>query len=75
MSEQSAPAPESDVVREPSIGVVEAAAYLDVPRSWLYAKVESPDCDVPYFKMGRYLKFLVSELNAYRHQNQGGPKR
>ena len=64
------PAPKN----EASIGVAEAATYLDVPRSWLYAKVESPNCDLPYHRMGRYLKFLVSELNTYREKNRGGSR-
>ena len=56
------------------LNVTEAATVLGVPRSWVYARVESPDCDLPHFRVGRYLKFRESELNAYLEQNRGGPQ-
>ena len=58
---------------EPLLDVTAAAALLGVPRSWIYAKVESADCDVPHFRVGRYLKFRASELIAYLERNRGGP--
>ena len=60
--------------REPLLDVAAAAALLGVPRSWIYARIESPGCDVPYFRVGRYLKFRESELNAYLERNRGGPR-
>ena len=39
------------------ITVKEASEILNVPRSWVYAKVESPECDLPHFKIGRYHPF------------------
>ena len=59
---------------EPLLDVAEAAALLGVPRSWVYARVESSDCDVPHFKVGRYLRFRASELNDYLERNRGGPQ-
>ena len=59
---------------EPLLNVTEAAAVLGVPRSWLYARVESPACDVPFFRLGRYLRFRASELDTYLEKNRGGPK-
>ena len=59
---------------EPLLDVTEASKVLGVPKSWVYARVESPDCDVPHFRVGRYLKFRASELNAYLEQNRGGPR-
>ena len=58
----------------PLLDVAAAAALLGVPRSWVYARVESPECDLPHFRVGRYLKFRASELNAYLEQNRGGPR-
>ena len=62
------------VSTERLVTVKEASEILNVPRSWVYAKVESPDCDLPHFRVGRYLKFRESELNAYLEQNRGGPR-
>ena len=59
---------------ESPLGVGEAAKVLGVRKSWLYARVERPDCDVPYFKMGRYLKFYASELQALIDTKRGGPQ-
>ena len=39
------------------LDVAEAAAFLGVPRSWVYARVEAAECDVPHFRVGRYLRF------------------
>ena len=52
------------------LNVAQAAAFLGVPRSWIYSRVESSDCDVPHFKLGRYLKFRESELLAYLELNR-----
>ena len=55
------------------LDVTEAAALLGVPRSWVYARVESPECDVPHFRVGRYLRFRPSELNNYLESKRCGP--
>ena len=60
---------------EPVIDITAAAQILGVPRSWIYARVEQEYCDVPHFRVGRYLRFRASELDAYLQENQGGPKR
>ena len=54
--------------------VAQAAAFLGVPRSWVYSRVESPECDLPHFKIGRYLKFRESELLSYIEKNRSGPR-
>ena len=59
---------------EAPLGVAEAAKVLGVPKSWLYARVERPDCDLPYFKMGRYLLFYASELQAFIDTQRGGSR-
>ena len=55
------------------LDVAQAAAFLGVPRSWVYARVEGPECDLPHFKIGRYLKFRRSELLTYFEHNRRGP--
>ena len=55
---------------EPLLGVTEASKVLGVPKSWVYARVESEECDLPHFKIGRYIKFRASELLAYVETNR-----
>ena len=59
---------------ESPLGVLEAAKVLGVPKSWVYARVERPDCDLPYFKMGRYIRFYASELQAFIDTQRGGSR-
>ena len=54
----------------PLLDVAAAAALLGVPRSWVYARVESVDCNLPHFKIGRYLRFRESELLTYLETNR-----
>lgn len=57
------------------LNVAQAAAFFGVPRSWVYSRVETVGCDLPHFKIGRYLKFRPSELRAYLENNRGnGPR-
>ena len=56
------------------LDVTEAAKVLGLPKSWIYARVESPECDLPFFRVGRYIKFKASELAAYLERNRGGPR-
>ena len=61
--------------RETLLDVGEAAAFLRVPKSWIYARVEREGCDLPFYKVGRYLRFKPSELDRYLEmQKQGGPR-
>ena len=55
---------------ESLLNVAQAAAFLGVPRSWVYSRVESSECDLPHFKIGRYLKFRPSELKGYLEGNR-----
>ena len=58
---------------EMPLGVGGAAKVLGVPVSWVYSRVERPDCDIPHYRMGRYLRFYASELQALIDTNRGGP--
>ena len=56
---------------DPLLSVAEAAKVLGVPKFWIYARVESrEECDLPHFKLGRYIKFRESELLAYLETNR-----
>ena len=59
---------------ESTVGVAEAAKVLGVPKSWVYARIEGPDCDLPHYRMGRYLRFYASELQALIDTQRGGPQ-
>ena len=52
--------------------IAQAAAFLGVPRSWIYSRVEASECDLPHFRVGRYLKFRATELNSYLEHNRRG---
>jgi excisionase family DNA binding protein len=47
---------------EPYITLAEAAAHLGVKRSWLYNR---QDLGIPKYRVGRTLRFRVSELDAW----------
>ncbi|PYV29735.1 MAG: hypothetical protein DMG09_29240 [Acidobacteria bacterium] len=46
--------------------VQEVAAILKVPNSWIYDHVR-PGCrdPLPFFKMGKYLRFSAADLQVY----------
>src|SRR5262249_29133275 len=47
----------------PYLNVKEAAAFLGVPRSWVYEHVRSGE--LPSKKAGRYIRFLRKDLQSY----------
>lgn len=47
----------------PTMGVPEAALYLDVTQDWLRRKASSGE--VPSLKIGRSRRFLQADLDAY----------
>ena len=57
-------------MEEALIGINEAAAFLDVPRSWLYSRTRTRT--VPFLKCGRYVKFRRSDLIAWLESKQEG---
>ena len=56
------------------IGIDEMAKKLDVPVSWLYARTRTNE--VPYLKVGKYVKLDESEVWAWLKKNnaQGKPE-
>ena len=49
------------------IDVVELAAFLDVPESWVYSR--SAADDIPHVHVGRYVRFDISEVLAWLREN------
>ena len=50
---------------EPLLDVAAASEILGVPRSWVYAAVEQDPPRLPYYRVGRYIKFRASELEMW----------
>lgn len=48
-----------------------AAAFLRVPRSWLYTQSSSPTSGLPVYRLGRHLRFRVSELLQWAKRKDG----
>jgi excisionase family DNA binding protein len=51
----------------PALNVQDVARLFNVPVSWVYAKVE--DGSLPHFKLGRYVRFRASDIEAYLAAN------
>ncbi len=48
------------------IGVEEVAAFLGVPKSWVYERTRrrGNEC-LPHLKVGKYLRFRLRDIEAY----------
>jgi excisionase family DNA binding protein len=57
---------------EPYINIKELEEHTGLPRSWLYAK--AADGYIPHYKCGKYLRFKISEVEAWleKHRRGGG---
>ncbi len=55
---------------EPYVDINVASAALGVPVSWLYR--QSMHGDVPVRRFGKYLRFRLSELEAWAERNNNG---
>jgi excisionase family DNA binding protein len=54
----------------------EVAAFLRVPKSWVYEKTrERQRNPLPVFKIGRYLRFDRAAVIAWLHLTQPAPKK
>ena len=61
---------------EKLLNVDEAAALLDVPRSWIYARTRwGKDSDLPHTRIGGYVKFTRRDLEKFIKANTRGGKR
>jgi hypothetical protein len=57
---------------EPYVDINVASAALGVPVSWLYRQSVRPDGDVPVRRFGKYLRFRLSELEAWAQRSSNG---
>ena len=56
---------------EKLVGVQALAKRYGPPESWWYQKAEAGE--VPSFKLGKYRKFRVSEIEAWLETQRHGP--
>ncbi len=51
---------------EPYVDIAQAAAFLRVPKSYLYARTaKKGKAQVPHHRIGKYVRFRLSELEAW----------
>ena len=51
--------------------VAEIAALLKVPVSWVYERTRRPGIEqIPHVKLGKYLRFSVSEVKTWLKQQR-----
>lgn len=66
MNEASLPEP------VPLLTVDDVARRLSVPRSWVYSSAEAGT--LPSVKVGRYRRFVPSEIDRYLQARREGPR-
>jgi excisionase family DNA binding protein len=52
------------------VTIKEVERYTGLPRSWLYAKAAAGE--IPHLKVGKYLRFHLSEVEAWLVQHRRG---
>ena len=57
---------------EPLVGVKELAKRYGPPESWWYTRAEDGDC--PSYKLGKYRKFRLSEVEAWIQAQRKGKR-
>jgi len=53
---------------EPFITVATLSRILGVPRSWVYQRTATGE--IPHYRVGRYVRFRVSEVEAWLSQER-----
>jgi excisionase family DNA binding protein len=57
------------------ISIDELAEMLRVPKGWIYERTRCPRPDsLPFFKVGKYLRFRMDEIEAWLQQQRRGWK-
>ena len=54
------------------IGIKEVSDLTGLPRSWLYLATSTGT--IPHLKIGKYLKFRLSEIEAWLDLHRRGPQ-
>jgi len=57
---------------EKLIGVPALSDRFDLPRSWIYANAAAGV--LPHLRLGKYLKFRPSEVDAWLEAQRRGPR-
>lgn len=53
----------------PLVSIETLSKTLDLPKSWLYTRTRKKE--IPFVKLGRYVRFNVSEIQEYLNKNRG----
>jgi excisionase family DNA binding protein len=56
----------------PLLNAKQAAELLNVPPSWLLAQARRDA--IPHIRLGRYVRFVASDLEQWAQQRARGPK-
>ena len=59
--------------REPFVPTEEAASFLGKERGWLYDNLDR--LDIPHVRIGRQLRFRISDLDSWAQQQSEGTHR
>jgi len=57
---------------EPLENVAELSKRTGMPASWIYSQCEAGA--LPHLKVGKYLRFIPSEVNAWFLERRRGPR-
>ena len=52
------------------LSIEELAELLGVPKSWIYRRTSLGE--IPYLKLGRYVKFDLDQVTAWVEEKQAG---
>jgi hypothetical protein len=57
--------PTPEITAEPLVDAQTAAAHLNLPRYYLTHQAKRQALKVPHYRIGRLLRFRISELDAW----------
>lgn len=58
---------------EELLTINELANILKVPKGWIYQRTrERSPSGLPFFKIGKYLRFSLSDVQAWLHEQRRG---
>jgi len=53
------------------VGVRDVARMLGVKPSWVYSRTRRVASGIPYYRIGKYIKFNLDEVNEWLKQTGG----
>jgi excisionase family DNA binding protein len=54
------------------VDIKDVEKFTGLPRSWIYAKAAAGE--IPHLKVGKYLRFRLTEVEAWLAQHQRGAR-